>query len=207
MKNYIMALFLSLLFNAVHAQVSIKKDYFRNGSRVLELNYKGLDYSLIMKHFNADREAELFFENLIRRKALKIRINENSTRAFDMNYAGQDLLNAVVENKSLKVTQSHHELDENDIADLEAFNHLYDEFRDSWPEALDTEVDPGNETLKPVWRFVALTAGGSLSIANSRCNHVHNNIEIEENCFPVTDCGCLHSAFLCYCLCGLICDE
>jgi hypothetical protein len=218
MKRFATALLMCLSYFVLDAQVSIEKDYFRNGSRVVELSYNGIDYSLIMQNFNQKREASLFFENIVRRKPLVMKLNERSSEVFTLTYGQDVLIRGGLKNNSLVLDEDNFEFSEEDQSDLNAFSVIFNQLAQDWPigdrkgVSSDPMTESGTATGDDIivaqdWQFVGITAGGALSIASARCGFMHKELDIGESCHPTTDCSCLHGSFLCICICGVICDQ
>lgn len=193
--------FLSILFffciGFCLAQITIKKDYVRSGTRIVEIEIDGLDYSLWLNSPDPTGEAKLIFKKLTGNKELDLRLRTRSSNVLQLKYNNVLLLEANRSGQRLDFVEYENELDNESITDINRFASTMEELDPDWPG------DDGIEAQ--TWRALTLTGGGTQSLAVARCNQVFSEMD-EEGCTGTTDCYCMSGSFLCVCVCGWLCD-
>ncbi len=184
------------------AQISVQKDYLRKGSRIIEIEYDGTAYSLVLDAINQEREAKLIFKNLVRNKSLEVKLNENSANVFEIYLGNKRLVSSQRVKDRITFVNHENEYSNDDIKDITAFSKVMEKINPDWP----LEGDDTGDIQGLTWRILNISFGGTRSITEARCNKVFNNEITGTGCRGTTDCDCLKGNFLCWCICGEICE-
>lgn len=204
MKKLFCTLLLGLLFNLSNAQMTIKKDYMKNGQRIIELEYNGLPYSLLLDFNDYNGVNRLSFRNLGLNKVLSMTIDKaNYEKLISIVYNNQELMKVSYGRGGLQFNKNQEGLDGNDERDIQAFGEIMDNLDADWPPS-----EPGRERASNNWEIIDVTFGGTRSLAEARCGQSQERaIESADKCVNTVDCDCLMGDFACFCVCGRICED
>lgn len=187
------------------AQITITKDYYVKGRRIIEFSKDGVAYSMSMSAYDIDARADLVFLNLQLGKSLNININAYSDKPIKISYGEQKFLEVSEQKGQIHFDEFPLELSSKDKRDLSVFSEALDEIDSNWP--LNDE-DPGGGSFAPSefrWRAIAVRGGGTRSLAEKRCEKVFEE-HLNPGCSGTIDCYSTIGHFLSLCLCGEICE-
>ena len=92
MKRALLMLGLMAAVLCCQAQITITKDYYVKGRRIIEFSKDGVAYTMSMSGYDIDARADLVFLNLQLGKSLNININAYSDKPIKISYGEQKFL-------------------------------------------------------------------------------------------------------------------
>lgn len=192
-----------LFFSFTEAQVRIINDYLRNGTRIIELEYEGVRYSIMYNNLSLSEQApRMVIKNLVSNNGLEFKLPIEGRNVLELRYRDNLLLTASGQPGKLNFQEADAALKENEENEIAGFAAVLSEVKPAWPP----EPAGGGEDAFHSYKIVGVSAGGTRSLAEHRCNDIYNGIDASDNCTGTTDCNCMVGQFLCVCVCGLFCE-
>jgi len=202
MKQLACSLLMVFCLGILQAQVSITNDFTRNGTRIIELNYKGVAYSILYDKLSLGNPSpRMLIRNLQSNNQLEFKLPNAGDYALELTYGDDVFLSASGKAGRLLFNENQMFLDDADKEEIHDFAKILSEVKPSWPED-----SSGTNTSFHDYRIVGVAAGGSRSIAVHRCEAITNGLADGTECTSTADCHCVSGNFLCLCVCGLICE-
>lgn len=187
---------------ALKAQVTISNDFTRNGTRIIELNFKGVPYSILYDKLSLGNPSpRMLIRNLQTNNQLEFKLPNAGDYVLEISYGSEVFLSASGKSGRLVFNENQAFLNDKDKEEIQDFGVILSEIKPSWPQ--DSE---GTESSFHDYRIVGVAAGGSRSIAVHRCEAITDGLTDGTECSSTADCHCVTGHFLCLCVCGLICE-
>ena len=173
----------------------------RNGQRIIEFSYDGLEYSLLLNGYDRSGLAKAVFMDLAKTKKMELVANVWSSPKLAISYKGQQFLELDHINGEPAFTETPVNITGEDQGFFNAFESIMGREDISWPSS----TSGGGEFEDFTWRVIGVTAGGTQSLGQARCEEVFKE-EGNSSCRGTVDCYCTMGRFLCVCVCGELCD-